>query len=104
MLLNQNGFILGRALADNFIVTKRICRSLNWNLQVRCSLHGTLQTSSSAVFICSLQFKFRFIATPESLLTDLRMRGVEPLFSLRISSVISEEVSGSVQHEPYHGM
>jgi hypothetical protein len=54
MLLNQNGFSLRRALADNFIVTKRICRSLIWNLQsswyvavfvVHCGLRGTLQSS-----------------------------------------------------------
>jgi hypothetical protein len=104
MLLNQNGFSLRRALADTFIVTKRIGRSLNWNLQsswyaagfmVRCSLHRTLQSSSAVFILCSLHLKFRLIATPEPLLTDLRMRGVEPLFSLGISSVLSGLVVAS---------
>jgi hypothetical protein len=55
MPLNPDGCSLRRALADKCIVTRRIGRSLNWNLQslqyvavfpVRCSLHRTLQCPS----------------------------------------------------------
>jgi hypothetical protein len=42
LLLNQNGFSLRRALADNFIIAKRIRRSLKV-FTVHCSLH--LQSS-----------------------------------------------------------
>jgi hypothetical protein len=66
MLLTLNGCSLRRAIAEECIVTRRFCRSLNWNLQsFRCvavfmvlwSLRGTLQSSScTANFIvhCSL--------------------------------------------------